>query len=31
VPETLGSHWSRDVQADVVTITGPARAILIGE
>ena len=31
VPEVIGSHWSRHVQADVVAISWPARAILIGE
>jgi uncharacterized protein len=30
-PEVIGSHWSRHVQADVVAINWPARAILIGE
>jgi len=30
VPEIIGSHWSRHVQADVVAINWPARAILIG-
>jgi hypothetical protein len=31
VPEIIGSYWSRKVQADVVAINWPARAILIGE
>lgn len=31
VPEVIGSHWSRKVQADVVAISWAARAILIGE
>jgi uncharacterized protein len=30
VPEVIGSHCSRHVQADVVAINWPARAILIG-
>jgi uncharacterized protein len=30
-PEIVGSHWSRHVQADVVAINWPERAILIGE
>jgi hypothetical protein len=31
VPELIGSHWSRQVQADVVAINWAARAILVGE
>ena len=31
VPEAVGSHWSRTVQADVVAINWTERAILIGE
>jgi hypothetical protein len=31
VPEVVGSHWSRKVQADVVAINWMERAILIGE
>jgi uncharacterized protein len=31
VPEIIGSHWSRHVQADVVVINWPARAILVGK
>jgi len=31
VPEAVGSHWSRKVQADVVAISWAARTILIGE
>ncbi len=31
VPEVIGSHWSRSVQADVVAISWWERAILIGE
>jgi hypothetical protein len=31
VPEAVGSHWSRKVQADVVAISWTARAILVGE
>jgi hypothetical protein len=31
VPEVIGSHWSRTVQAPVVAISWTARAILIGE
>ncbi|PDW03004.1 ATP-binding protein [Candidatus Viridilinea mediisalina] len=31
VPETIGSHWSRTVQADVIGINWRERAILIGE
>jgi uncharacterized protein len=31
VPEAIGSHWSRKVQADVVAISWAERAILIGE
>jgi AAA+ ATPase superfamily predicted ATPase len=31
VPEAIGSHWSRKVQADVVAISWTERAILIGE
>ncbi|HEU5099382.1 MAG TPA: ATP-binding protein [Roseiflexaceae bacterium] len=31
VPEVVGSHWSRTVQADVVAITWAERSILIGE
>lgn len=31
VPEIIGSHWSRQVQADVVAISWSTRAILIGE
>jgi uncharacterized protein len=31
VPEAIGSHWSRTVQADVVAIAWAARAILVGE
>jgi AAA+ ATPase superfamily predicted ATPase len=30
-PEVIGSHWSRQVQADVVAVNWPERAILIGE
>jgi len=30
VPEVIGSHWSRTVQAPVVAISWTARAILIG-
>jgi AAA+ ATPase superfamily predicted ATPase len=31
VPEVVGSHWSRSVQADVIAINWHERAILIGE
>jgi AAA+ ATPase superfamily predicted ATPase len=31
VPEVVGSHWSRTVQADVVAINWTERAILVGE
>ncbi len=31
VPEVIGSHWSRSVQADVVAISWAERAIVIGE
>jgi hypothetical protein len=31
VPEVVGSHWSRKVQADVVAINWMEQAILIGE
>ena len=31
VPEVIGSHWSRTVQADVVAINWTSRHILIGE
>jgi hypothetical protein len=31
VPEVIGSHWSKIVQADVVAINWAERAILIGE
>src|SRR5262245_45758084 len=31
IPEVVGSHWSRTVQADVVAINWSERAILIGE
>jgi uncharacterized protein len=31
VPEVVGSHWSRSVQADVVAINWHERAMLIGE
>jgi uncharacterized protein len=31
MPEVVGSHWSRKVQADVVAINWGQRAILIGE
>src|SRR5262245_8806580 len=31
VPEAVGSHWSRKVQADVVAINWAEQAILIGE
>jgi len=31
VPEVIGSHWSRKVQADVVAINWAARAVLVGE
>ena len=31
VPERIGSHWSRAVQADVIAISWKARTILIGE
>lgn len=31
MPERVGSHWSRTVQADVVAISWKERAILIGE
>lgn len=31
VPEVIGSHWSRSVQADVVAINWRERAILLGE
>jgi len=31
VPEVVGSHWSRHVQADVVAINWTEQAILIGE
>ena len=30
-PEVIGSHWSRQVQADVVAINRSARTVLIGE
>jgi uncharacterized protein len=30
-PEVVGSHWSRQVQADVVAVSWRQRAILIGE
>lgn len=30
-PEIIGSHWSRQVQADVVAISWTTRAILVGE
>ena len=30
-PETIGSHWSRGVQADVVAVNWRERAILVGE
>lgn len=31
VPERIGSHWSRRVQADVIAISWKAHTILIGE
>jgi hypothetical protein len=31
MPEVIGSHWSRKVQADVVAINWTERAILIGQ
>lgn len=31
MPEVIGSHWSRQVQTDVVAISWRERAILIGE
>lgn len=30
-PEAIGSHWSRDVQADVVAVSWRERVILVGE
>ena len=30
-PETIGSHWSRGVQADVVAVNWRERVILVGE
>ncbi|HEY3228422.1 MAG TPA: ATP-binding protein [Roseiflexaceae bacterium] len=30
-PETIGSHWSRGVQADVVAVSWRERVVLVGE
>ena len=30
-PETIGSHWSRAVQADVVAVSWRERVVLVGE
>lgn len=30
-PEIVGSHWARDVQADVVALSWREQAILLGE
>jgi hypothetical protein len=30
-PETIGSHWSRAVQADVVAVSWRERVMLVGE